>query len=96
MSGQIRITHGEMRGRAGEVRQQRDTFEDVINRMQGLIDALQGEWEGQASAAYAEQWANLRPSFNQAKEVMGDLAQQLDGTAAAMEDMDQQIASKFR
>jgi len=96
MSGQIRMTPEQMRTRAGEVRNQGEVFQEVINRMQGIINELQSEWEGQASRAFAEQFERLRPAFNDMRELVGDIAMQLDGTANAVEQLDQDIASRFR
>ena len=96
MSAQIRMTPEQMRTRAGEVRQQGETFQEVINRMQNVINELQTEWEGQASRAFAEQFNRLKPSFNEMRQLIDDIGTQLDGTANAVEQLDQDIASKFR
>ena len=96
MSKQIRITPEQMRGRAGEVRTQGNAFEEVINRMSNIINELQSEWEGQASAAFLEQFNRLKPAFNDMRRLVDDLSMQLDGTANAIEQLDTDIASKFR
>ena len=95
MSGQIRITPEEMRGCANSCRNYGDTCQDLIQSTQTLIDNLQQQWEGMASRAYADKFASLRPSFDRMRELYEELAQQLDGTAAAMEGLDQEIAGKF-
>ena len=96
MSGQIRMTPEQMRQRSGEVRTQGETFQDVINRMQSIINELQTEWEGQASRAFAEQFDRLKPAFNEMRQLIDDIGTQLDGTANAVEQLDREIASKFR
>lgn len=96
MSGQIRLTPTQMRTRAGEVRTQGQIFEDVINKMQGIINELQTEWEGQASQAFYDQFVRLKPAFNDMRRLIDDIGTQLDSTANALEDLDQQIAGKFR
>jgi len=96
MSNQIRITPDQMRSRAGEVRTQGETFQEVINRMQNIINELQTEWEGRASSAFAEQFDRLKPSFNDMRQLIDDLSSQLDATANSLEQLDQDIASKFR
>ena len=63
MSGQIRMTPEQMRSRASEVRNQGETMQEVVNRVQNIINELQTEWEGQASRAFAEQFERLRPAF---------------------------------
>ena len=94
-ASQIRITPEQMRGRAGEVRNQGNIFEGVITSMQGIIDGLQTEWEGAASQAFADQFYRLRPAFEQMRQLVYDLNTQLLGTADAVEQLDRDIAAKF-
>ena len=96
MAGQIRMTPEQMRTRAGEVRTEGETFQGVINKMQNLINVLQEEWEGQASAQFAQQFETLKPSFNNMHQLINDIGGQLDATADAVEQLDQEIASKFQ
>jgi WXG100 family type VII secretion target len=93
---QIRMTPDVMRTRAVEVNSQGQNFADVIQRMRGIINELQSEWEGQASQQFAAQFESLQPSFNSMQRLFEDLSMQLRGTAEAVEQMDSQIASKFR
>lgn len=95
MAGQIRITPEQMRTRAGEFRTEGSNFETVINKMQSLINVLQDEWEGQSSQQFASQFETLKPSFNQMRQLIDDIGGQLDGTATALENLDQDIAQKF-
>ena len=96
MSGQIRMTPEQMRQRAGEVRTQGDSFQEVITRMQGIINELQSEWEGQASRAFAEQFDRLRPAFDDMRQLIYDIGAQLDATANSVEQLDMDIAGRFR
>ena len=95
MNGQIRITPSQMRSRAGEFRTEGENFEQVVTKMQSLIGALQDEWEGQASQQFASQFESLKPSFTAMKQLIDDIGGQLDGTAVAIEQLDQDIANKF-
>ena len=95
MSGQIRISPEQMRSRATEVRNEGKNFQQVIDKMQNLINALRDEWEGQASEQFAIQFDTLKPSFIHMKQLIDDIGSQLDGTANAIERLDQDIAQKF-
>ena len=95
MAGQIRMTPEQMNSRASEVRGQRDAFEEVINKMQNIINELLTEWEGAASASYSQQFNDLKPSFDNMKQLLDDMATQLDKTAEAVKALDEEIASKF-
>jgi WXG100 family type VII secretion target len=96
MAGQIRITPEQMRSRATEYRAQATNVEDVINAMDNLLNALQSEWEGESSAAFADRFTELRPGFVSAKELIDEIAAALDATANDIEDLDSQIAGQFR
>ena len=45
--------------------------------------------------AYANKFAELRPSFVKGKELIDDIAMALDKTAEAVESTDTQIANQF-
>ncbi len=87
------MTPDQMRGRANEYRQQAEQVETVIGKMDNLLSALQGEWEGAASQAYAARFGELRPSFVNARELIEEIARSLDAAATTLEQADQAIAS---
>lgn len=96
MAGQIRMSPQQMRVRAKEFRTEGENIQSTITKMQKLIDSLQGEWEGQASKQFSQQFATLKPSFNKMKTLVDDISKQLDGTANATEQLDKDIANKFK
>ena len=96
MAGQIRITPEQMNERANQYRSEADAFNGVIGRMDTLLQALQGEWEGAASESYAARYAELKPGFQKAEELIGEIAQALDSTANIVEETDASIAAQFR
>lgn len=96
MAGQIRITPDQMRSRAGQYRNEADNVGNVISSMDSLLNALQSEWEGAASEAYANRFAELRPGFVRAQDLINEIAQALDSTAQALEETDSNIAGSFR
>jgi WXG100 family type VII secretion target len=96
MANQIRITPDQMRARANEYRTEADTVNSVIVKMDSLLNALQGEWEGSASESYAQRYAELKPGFVKAEELIREIAAALDSTANIVEQTDQDIASQFR
>ncbi len=95
-AGQIRMTPESMRERANEYRTEAGNVEEVITKMDNLLDALQSEWEGSASEAYKEKFEELRPSFVKAKELIDEIAAALEKTAQLTEETDNSIASAFR
>lgn len=65
--------------------------------MDNLLNALQSEWEGEASQSYAQHYfSELKPGFQKAKEMIEEIAVALDKTATTLEETDNSIASGFR
>ena len=93
MAGQIRITPDQMRSRANEYRVEAGNVERVIAQIDQLLQALEGEWEGESSRAYSARVAELRPGFVQARELIDEIARALDNTAATLEETDARIAA---
>ena len=96
MANQIRITPDQMRGRASEYRTEAGNVENVITKLDALLQNLQGEWEGQASESYAARYQELRPGFVKAEELIKEIAAALDSTANIVEETDTNIANQFR
>ena len=95
MANQIRISPEQMMIRSREYQNEADNIQQVIDKMTSLIDALQSEWEGAASESFANQFEELKPSFINMRELVETISHQLSQTADAMEQMDNDIASKF-
>lgn len=96
MQGQIRISPEQMRSKAAQYRTQAEVIEGTIKKMDSLLSELQSEWEGSSSEAYAARFAEVRPGFISAKQLVSDIAQSLDTTASIMEETDTSIASQLR
>jgi WXG100 family type VII secretion target len=95
MASQIRITPERMVDRAKEFNTEGTNFQDVVTKMTSLVDILQEEWEGQASASFKEQFDSLKPGFQKVRELIDDIAEQLVDTAHALETLDGEISSKI-
>lgn len=96
MANQIRMTPESMRTRAGEYTNQANNLQQVITKMDSLLKQLQSEWEGDASRAYAQRFAELRPGFVKAKELVDEISASLKATANIVEETDKNVAAQFR
>jgi len=96
MAGQIRMTPADMRARAGDVDGQRNAFNDLLSRMNGILNQLEAEWDGAASQSFRQQFEDLRrTAFQNMDNLLQDLGTQLRQTAQAVEELDNTIASKM-
>lgn len=96
MANQIRMTPETMRTRASEYTTQAGNIQQVIDKLDRLLQQLQQEWEGDASRAYAEKFNQLRPGFVKTKDLVDEISAALRKTAQIVEDTDRNIAGQFR
>lgn len=96
MANQIRMTPDTMRTRAGQTDKQAEAMQNLINAMDRLLTTLKGEWEGDAMRGYEDRYNRIKPSFQNAKDLLDEIAHNLRETARIVEETDKNIASQFR
>lgn len=97
MAGTIRISPEEMRNRANQYQQKGQEFETLVQGMRQLLEALQQEWEGQSSQAFAQEFEDLeKNAFPKVKELIENIANTLKVTAQSLEEVDSQLAGQMR
>ncbi|MFC0273104.1 WXG100 family type VII secretion target [Metabacillus herbersteinensis] len=96
MSGIIRVTPAELVDMSTRYNAESGQVGEQITRLDSMISQLQGMWEGESSRAFAEQYEGLKPSIIQMQQLLEEVSRQLNSTARAIEDADQQIASQIR
>ena len=90
------MTPETMRTRASEYTTQAGNIQQVIDKLDRLLQHLQQEWEGDASRAYADKFNQLRPGFVKTKDLVDEISAALRKTAQIVEDTDRNIAGQFR
>ena len=95
MAGQIKMTPEEVRESAKQYRQQAEVVDGVITKMDTLLAQLQSQWEGSGSQSYASRYAELKPSFTRAVELINEGATALYGAANSIERGDMEAARQF-
>ena len=96
MAKDISSNPGSLRSRAKDFTTAEGDIGDVISDMDRLIENLESEWKGAASEGFATQYARLKPSFTEMKDLVGDISDQLRDSADAIEELDNTISSKFK
>ena len=86
--GSIGLTPDQMRGRAGEFTNAASTLNDVITKMDGLLNNLQEEWQGESSKSFKTKFDELRPGFVKAKDLIDEISNSLKKTADDFEEFD--------
>ncbi|MDO4673020.1 MAG: WXG100 family type VII secretion target [Porphyromonadaceae bacterium] len=96
MASEIKLTPEQMKSRARSYATESANLQKSIQNMDKLIKALQSEWKGDASKAYADRYNSLKPAFKNAKELMDELSSNLKAAAQIMEETDRKIASQLK
>lgn len=95
MANEIKLTPEQMRARAREYAREYENLRQSMAKMDRLIQALQTEWLGEASKAYASRYQAIRPAFTNAGELMDELSKNLNASAQIMEEADINIANQL-
>lgn len=66
-----------------------------MNNLQRLQDTLRTEWEGEAFQGFDNQFNELKPKVQNFAELMQQINTQLDKTAQAMQQNDQDLSRNF-
>ncbi|MED4129431.1 WXG100 family type VII secretion target [Shouchella miscanthi] len=92
----IRVTPEELYQKAEDYNRSSGEVHDLISRLDGFRDQLQGMWDGQASEAFVQQYDELKPSFVRMGDLLGEVSEQLRNSGRTLEETDQQIAGNIR
>ena len=84
----IRISPDQIRDRAASFSNYGNEVQSVITGMDSLLNALQGEWEGVSSRSFSERFAELRPGFIKAQELIEEISKTLIQIAENFEKTD--------
>ena len=92
----IKFSPEEVQGISGRIVRSKESVEQEVATLQGTIDELCEGWDGAASDKYRSEFADLKTQVMDKFVVMLDeLHQQLDSISEAMQQADNDIASKI-
>ncbi|AZB40859.1 MULTISPECIES: WXG100 family type VII secretion target [Bacillaceae] len=96
MAGLIKVTPEELVVKSNDFKAESENVHQQITRLNGKMDELRDLWKGSASEAFSEQWETLRPSVEKMETMLAEVSQQLNKTADALRNADQDIANQIR
>ena len=75
----------------------REDFNELVNRMQWVINKLPENWEGQASAAYVEQFGEVKNQLlTQVSELLENISTQIQQVCDNADEFDSSMANQIR
>lgn len=95
MAGQIRMSPEELKAKATRYGQSAQQIEQILRDLTNLQNELRGEWEGRAFQRFDDQFNQLKPKVQNFAQLMQDINAQLNKTAEAVAQHDQQLSENF-
>ncbi len=95
MAGQIRMTPAELIAKATRYGQSAQQIEQILRDLTNLQNELRGEWEGRAFQRFDDQFNQLKPKVQNFAQLMEEINTQLNKTAEAVAQHDEQLSQNF-
>ena len=72
-------------------------FDDLVNKMQSIVDRIPENWEGQAAQAYGEQFSEVKSgALTQVSELLESISTQIQQVCDNAQDFDSEIANQLK
>lgn len=95
MSGQIKMSPGELDSQASGYRQGADEMRETLGRLKTLQENLRGQWEGKAFVEFDNQFVQLGEKSEEFSQLLERIEKQLKETARAMQEQDVALSKNF-
>ncbi len=79
---QIKVDPDVLDQKAKDIRTYKQQHDDAINKLNSLVNALDGEWVGVSKTNYVNAYNEFQSTFNQFSERIEDLAKALEEKAS--------------
>lgn len=89
--GRIKITPEQVRSVAGQFRQSSEASQDMVNRLNTSMRALEPEWEGMTKERFYMQFQEWQSKMGQFVVLLNDINQQLLVISQRFEQADSQV-----
>nr|WP_205421982.1 WXG100 family type VII secretion target [Heyndrickxia coagulans] len=95
VAGQIRMTPEELKAKAQRYGNAGQQIEQLLRDLTNLQNELRGEWEGRAFQGFDDQFNQLKPKVQNFAQLMHDINTQLNKTADAVAQHDEELSRNF-
>ena len=93
---EFRIDPELMRVRASEYRAEADAVDEIIKKMDILLNNMSNEWIGMTSEAFCNRYEELRPAFVDARDLICNIAETIEAVTKEVEEQDSVSAKKIK
>jgi len=92
----LRLDYQALEVESNKLKAEGDTFEDCINTMTKIINALPDIWEAETCDQYLEQFTNARPTLMEVRQMIQDMALQMDSISRNFAQADSDMRSQMQ
>lgn len=95
MTGRITMTPEQLKSQAQTYGRSGDQISEILSQLSSLQGEIASMWEGTAFQKFDEQFNQLKPKVENFSQLLHDINQQLNKTAEAVAETDQQLSQNF-
>jgi WXG100 family type VII secretion target len=92
----LRLDYQALEVESNKLKAEGNTFEDCINTMTQIINALPDIWEAETCDQYLEQFTNARPTLMEVRQMIQDMALQMDSISRNFAQADSEMRSQMQ
>ena len=92
----LRLDYQALEVESNKLKAEGNTFEDCINTMTEIINALPDIWEAETCDQYLEQFTNARPTLMEVRQMIQDMALQMDSISRNFAQADSEMRSQMQ
>lgn len=85
----------EIRAKSQSYGQGSDQIRQILSDLTRAQGEIAANWEGQAFSRFEEQFQQLSPKVEKFAQLLEEIKQQLNSTADAVQEQDQQLSNNF-
>ncbi|WP_022749825.1 WXG100 family type VII secretion target [Lachnobacterium bovis] len=92
----LRLDYEALGSSAKTLREQGDIFEECINKMTSVIDALPDIWEAETCDRYVEEYDESKKTLTDVRQLIEDMAAQMTQISENFSQADSDMANQMK
>ena len=91
----LKLDYEALESSSKTLKEQGDTFEDCIDQMTTVVNGLPDIWEADTCDKYVEQYNTAKKTLDEVRQLIQDMAEQMDKIAKNFRDADTDMAGQM-
>lgn len=92
----LKLDYEELESSASTLSAQGDQFEDCIRIMNNVINELPNYWEAETCDQYVQEFNDALPTLNDVRQLIADMAAQMNKIAENFREADSNMANQMK